>query len=141
MKFLDNSQRNCAIFFPIVNGTIAFATTYYWENRTNCETDICSSIYYRVKWKTRQAPDKLHTNNPNIASLVSVLGQKQLSVKELLQAFGLKNRENFLHLFLNPAIEEDFVKLLFPDKLRHPRQKYLLTAKGLELYQELTKAE
>ena len=94
---------------------------------------------------TRQAPDKYPTstrqvpNNPNIAKLVSILGNKQLSVKELLQAFGLKDRENFLRLFLNPAIEEGFVKLLYPDKPRHPRQKYLLTVKGLTLYNEFGK--
>ena len=94
---------------------------------------------------TRQAPDKHPTstrqasNNPNIAKLVSILGNNQLSVKELLQAFGLKDRENFLRLFLNPAIEEGFVKLLYPDKPRHPRQKYLLTVKGLTQYNEFGK--
>ena len=31
------------------------------------------------------------------------------------------------------------VRLLYPDKPRHPRQKYLLTVKGRMLYQELTK--
>ena len=94
---------------------------------------------------TRQAPDKHPTitrqvpNNPNIAKLVSILGNNQLSVKEMLQAFGLKDRENFLRLFLSPAIEEGFVKLLYPDKPRHPRQKYLLTVKGLTLYNEFGK--
>lgn len=90
---------------------------------------------------TRQAPDKFYPNNPNVANLVLVLGQKELSVKELLQTFGLKDRENFLLQFLNPAIREGFVKLLYPDKPRHPRQKYLLTVKGLTLYQELNKTE
>lgn len=94
---------------------------------------------------TRQAPDKYPTStrqassNPNIAKLVSILGNNQLSVKELLQAFGLKDRENFIRLFLNPAIEEGFVKLLYPDKPRHPRQKYLLTVKGLTQYNEFGK--
>ena len=60
---------------------------------------------------------------------------------ELLHAFGLKDRENFLHLFLNPAIGEGLVKLLYPEKPQHPRQKYLLTVKGLTLYQELREAK
>ena len=38
---------------------------------------------------------------------------------------------------LDPAINEDFVRLLHPDTPRHPRQKYLLTAKGLAAFQEL----
>lgn len=35
---------------------------------------------------------------------------------------------------LNPAIKEGFVSMLYPDKPRHPRQKYLLTIKGLAVY-------
>ena len=34
----------------------------------------------------------------------------------------------------NPAIAEGYVRLLYPDKPRHPRQRYLLTVKGLALY-------
>ena len=90
---------------------------------------------------TEQVPNKLQTNNPNIANLIIALGQKELSLKELLQVFGLKDRENFLQQFLNPAIDEGFVKHLYPDKHRHPGQKYLLTVKGLALYQEMNKTE
>ena len=42
-----------------------------------------------------------------------------------------------MDVYLNPAISEGFVRLLYPDKPRHPRQKYLLTAKGLALYKEI----
>lgn len=90
---------------------------------------------------TEQVPNKYQTDNPNIANLVLALGQKELSMKELLQVFGLKDRENFLHLFLNPAIGEGLVRLLYPEKPRHPRQKYLLTVKGLTIYQELGQAK
>ena len=90
---------------------------------------------------TEQVPNKFQTDNPNIVNLVLALGQKELSLKELLQVFGLKDRENFLQQFLNPAIDEGFVKHLYPDKHRHPGQKYLLTVKGLALYQEMNKTE
>ena len=49
---------------------------------------------------------------------------------------GLKDRENFLTLYLNPAITDGFIRLLYPQSPRHPRQKYLLTVKGLALYNE-----
>ena len=45
----------------------------------------------------------------------------------------------FLEYHLVPAISEGYVCLLYPDKPRHPRQKYLLTLKGQILFQELTK--
>ena len=50
---------------------------------------------------------------------------------------GLKHRETFLNNYLNPAIKDGFVRLLYPDSPRHPRQKYLLTEKGLAAFQEL----
>ena len=56
----------------------------------------------------------------------------------MLGVAGLKNRESFMDVYLNPAISEGYVRLLYPDKPRHPRQKYLLTVKGLALYNELT---
>ena len=62
-----------------------------------------------------------------------------MSVKDLMEALGLKHRENFLNLYLFPAIKDGFVKMLYPNSLKHPRQKYLLTAKGVALYQELAK--
>jgi hypothetical protein len=84
--------------------------------------------------RTGQVQDKLHTDNPDIAKLVRVIGEQELSVKEMMNGVGLKGRDNFLSLYLNPAIAEGYVRLLYPDKPRHPRQRYLLTVKGLALY-------
>ena len=88
---------------------------------------------------TRQVPDKLHSDNPNIIKLVEAVGEQNLSVKEMVVALGLKDRENFLNLYLSPAIKDGFVKMLYPNSPRHPRQKYLLTPKGVALYNELMK--
>jgi len=86
---------------------------------------------------TRQVPGKLHTDNANILKLVCAINNKQLSVREMLLEMGLKDRESFLNLYLSPAIGEGFVRMLYPESPRHPRQKYLLTAKGLALSNEL----
>lgn len=88
---------------------------------------------------TRQVPDKLHTDNPNIARLVEAVGEQTLSVKEIMAALELKDRVNFQNLYLSPAIKDGFVRMLYPNSPKHPRQKYLLTAKGITVYQELTK--
>ena len=79
------------------------------------------------------------TDNENILRLVKAIGHRQLSVKEMLAAVGLKDRMNFMEYSLTLAITEGFVCLLYPDKPRHPRQKYLLTVKGFALYNELIK--
>ena len=86
---------------------------------------------------TGQVPDKFSTDNPRILQLVKALGNNELTVKEMLALVGLKHRETFLANYLNPAIKEGFVRLLYPDSPRHPRQKYLLTVKGLAAFQEL----
>ena len=86
-----------------------------------------------------QVPDKLHTNNALIIRLIGVIGHEQLSIKQMLDGVGLKDRKNFIEYNLNPAMKEGYVRLLYPQSPRHPRQKYLLTIKGLALYNELTK--
>lgn len=88
-----------------------------------------------------QAQDKLHTDNPNIKKLTLVVGEKELSMKEIMEGLELKDRKNVLNLYLTPAIAEGYIRLLYPQSPRHPRQKYLLTMKGMALYNELTKSE
>ena len=77
------------------------------------------------------------TDNEKILNLIKSIGNHQLSIKEMLAAVGLKDRMNFIDYTLNPAIKEGFVKQLYPDNPHHPRQKYLLTVKGVALLNEL----
>jgi prophage maintenance system killer protein len=84
---------------------------------------------------------KLYTNNINILELVRVVGNEELSIKQMMENKGLKDRKNFLEYHLEPALKERFVRLKYPDRPNHPRQKYLLTVKGVALYNELTKGE
>lgn len=86
---------------------------------------------------TPQVEDKLNTDNINIQKLILVVGEKELSVREIMDVLGLKDRKNVLSLYLNPAIDNGYIRLLYPQSPRHPRQKYLLTIKGLALYNEL----
>ena len=70
--------------------------------------------------------------------LIEVIGENQLSVKEMLVGMGLKDRPNFLEYTLSPAMKEGYVRMLYPDSPRHPRQKYQLTVKGLAAYKEIS---
>ena len=54
-----------------------------------------------------------------------------------MEGLGLKDRKNVLNLYLNPAINDGYIRLLYPQSPRHPRQKYLLTVKGFALYDEI----
>ena len=96
---------------------------------------------YKYPTSTPQVQDKLHTDNPNIIKLVQVVGEQELSVKEIMEGIGLKDRKNVLNLYLNPAITDGYIRLLYPQSPRHPRQKYLLTVKGLAMYNEIEKED
>lgn len=85
--------------------------------------------------------DMFHTDNKNIRKIVNILGQESLSIKEMMNAVGLKDRKNFIEYSLTPAISTGFVRMLYPDSPRHPKQKYLLTVKGIGLYNQLNKEE
>ena len=100
---------------------------------------ISTPISTPTSTPTSLSQDLLQTENPLIRNLVKVIGNNQCSIKEMLEGVGLKDRKNFLEYHLSPAISEGYVRLLYPDKPRHPRQKYLLTVKGLALYNELIK--
>ena len=47
-----------------------------------------------------------------------------------MNMIGLKDKSNLLELYLYPAIRQGFVTPLYPDKPKHPRQKYRLTESG-----------
>ena len=86
---------------------------------------------------TRQVPDKSLIDNQNITKLVQAVGHKKLSLREMMETIGLKDRENFMNLYLNPSMADGYIRLLYPQSPRHPHQKYLLTAKGMTLFNEL----
>jgi fido (protein-threonine AMPylation protein) len=84
---------------------------------------------------------KFYTKNNNIIELVRVVGYEEMSLKQMMEARILKDRKNFLNYHLEPAMKERFIRMKYPDRPNHPRQKYLLTVKGVALYNELTKVK
>lgn len=74
----------------------------------------------------------------NVKRLILAIGTDEKSVKEMMEAVGLKNRPNFLEYSLTPAISDGFVTMKYPSSPRHPRQKYLLTVNGLAVYDKMS---
>lgn len=88
---------------------------------------------------TQQVPNNFSVTTQQVLDLIKVVGNKNMSVKEMMLSVGLKDRVNFMKNYLNPAIQEDVLRLLYPDKPNHPRQKYLLTVKGLAIFNDINK--
>ena len=113
-----------------------------WKVQLNLAGGTSSrQVEDKYRTSTGQVQDKLHTDNTNIKQLIVVIGNKELSVKAMMDALELKGRDNFLNLYLKPAVSEGYVRLLYPSSPRHPRQKYLLTVKGLAVYDECVKSK
>ena len=81
---------------------------------------------------TDQVPTKFHETS-QIYSIIKAIGSNILSVKDIMEGMKLKQRRNFMALYLMPAVNQGYVRPLYPDSPRHPKQKYLLTEKGLEI--------
>ena len=90
---------------------------------------------------TRQVPYKLLPGNANIVKVVRTMGLAEWRIKDLMAEMGLKDRENFMANYLTPAMSEAYLRPLYPDAVRHPRQRYLLTVKGMSLYKALQREE
>ena len=91
----------------------------------------------KLAYPAEQVPNKLTIDNPSVRKIVMVIGSQELKVSEIMEGLGLKHRPTFIENYLSPAIEGGFVRLLYRDKPRHPRQKYLLTIKGFTLFNSI----
>ncbi|MBR6466381.1 MAG: Fic family protein [Bacteroidales bacterium] len=81
---------------------------------------------------TGQVQDKYRTSedHSDILRLLKAVSNQELSVKSMMESLGLSGRDNFLSLYLKPAISKGYIAMLYPESPRHPRQKYYLTDKG-----------
>lgn len=143
--YLERFFRNLLLGeqWDLRNRYLHIHATKEWSVQPNLDTRTST------RTSTRQTPeqvpeqvqDLLHTNNPLIIELIKVIGEGELSIAQLMEKTGLKHRPNFIEYHLSPAMKEGYVRLLYADKPRHPRQKYLLTVKGLALYNEINKED
>ena len=109
-----------------------------WKIQPNLAfTTSTPQVPHKYPTSTPQVEDKLHTDNQNIINLIKIIAAKEMSVKEIMSAIGLKDRKSFGVIYLEPSLTNGFVRMLYPNSPRHPRQKYLLTAKGQAMYQKL----
>ena len=113
--------------------------TEEWREQPNLATPTSTRTSTRTstEFVPEQVQDLVHTNNPLILELIKIIGEEELSIAQLMEKTGLKHRPNFIEYHLNPSMKEGYVRLLYPNSPRHPRQKYLLTVKGLALYNEM----
>jgi len=122
--FLQEDTFNVTIYRPGYGAENQVSTKY------PPSTDQVPTKY---RLSTDQVPTKYNTIPIEIRNLIKVtVGEK--SRKELQEALELKHIGNFRENYIDPAIESGFIELKYPDSPNHPKQRYLLTKKGRELF-------
>ena len=136
--YLERFSRNLLLGekWDLRNRYLHINPSQEWSNQPDLATQT-GQVQDKFTAQAGQVRDKFHTQNPNITELVRTIQDKELSVKEIMEGMNLKGRDNFLKLYLSPALSEGFIRMYYPDSPRHPRQKYLLTAKGVLLLNSL----
>ena len=71
-----------------------------------------------------------HISTTKVQSLLEIVGNATLSVKEIMDLLQLKNRSYFSKEYLKPALETGLLEPIYPEQPSHPKQKYRLTDKG-----------
>ena len=54
----------------------------------------------------------------------------ELSRAELQEKLGLRHRDNFIKVYLQPSLNAGLLEMTIPDKPRSSKQRYRLTEKG-----------
>ena len=85
------------------------------------------TILYRPS--TAGVPQELRSTSVEVKNLIKVLNV-ELSRKEIQQALSLKHEGNFRENYLEPALEQEVIRMKHPDSPNHPKQRYILTEKG-----------
>lgn len=62
-----------------------------------------------------------------VKKLVLLANDDYMSLVEMQELVGVKSRPTFHSLYLSPAIADGALERMYPDKPKHPRQKYRLT--------------
>jgi len=81
---------------------------------------------------TPQVPPKYTPSTPQVQKLIGGMGEFYMSLKDMLNVLGFKDRKTFRESYLTPALSEGAIEQKYPDSPHHPRQMYRLTAKAIE---------
>ena len=79
--------------------------------------------------------------------LIHSINDKELSVDEIMEVYKIvyklvyKSKWYFKKHTIQPAILEGYVEMVYPDSPNHPKQKYRLTTKGLQLKEIIKERE
>ncbi|MDN5869121.1 MAG: helix-turn-helix domain-containing protein [Nitrococcus sp.] len=93
---------------------------------------------------SEQAPNKYPASTHQVTHQVKTLLQGlegDMDRAQLMAQIGLKDRGNFKHGYLDPALANGLIEMTQPDSPRSPTQTYRLTTRGKAVLAEFTQAK
>jgi len=96
-------------------------------NLSTAQNDSAPFVTFMLE-AIKQALDELPHNrevlSPPLEKLVAAMGNRTLSVKEIMQSMNLTSRQSFMRVYLYPALEKVIVEMTLPDKPTSRLQRY-----------------
>ncbi len=86
-----------------------------------------------------QVRPKYVPSSSQVEKLIMRMGNDYMSIGDIMNLFGLKNRTRFRNEYIIPALKEDVLEMKYPNTPKHPRQQYRLTEKAIKWRKENTK--
>lgn len=92
--------------------------------------EVVVTFYFKEQVTEQVAEQVTEQVTEQVIALIKVLSDKEMSIKDILEALNLKHRPTLLYDYIQPAMRLDIVEQTQPDSPKSPTQKYRLTSKG-----------
>ena len=74
-----------------------------------------------------QVRPKFVPSSSQVEELIIRINKDYLSIGDIMNLFGLKNRTRFRKEYITPALAEGALEMKYPNTPRHPHQQYRMT--------------
>ena len=85
--------------------------------------------------------NELRTMDPRMMRVIKAIGTETVTRRGICGNMDLRARKNLWDMYITPAMQQGYVRFLYPNHPNSPDQAYMLTDKGMEAYKALKEQE
>ncbi|MEX0811220.1 MAG: DUF4062 domain-containing protein [Chitinophagales bacterium] len=93
---------------------------------------LSDQVHTKHRPSTDEVPQEFRSSTVEVKNLLKVL-HGEMSRKDIQKALQLKHEGNFRENYLEPALVQGLIQMKYSNSPNHPKQRYLLTKKGIEV--------